>query len=460
MSTLSTKLAQNIAVVDKKQIGNNEIEIIKDLLTDYLAVAIGGAYDDAAKPLHKFLVSQSNDSIHRSHVFSTNIGAAPATASLINGVFAHLLDYDDVDYRSPVHLGTVIFPAVLAMAEAYKKTGLDFLIGILCGYEVLARIALAIKDKQFSTRGFNTTALCGAFGAAAGVSKILGHDDQKILHALGLVGHMTSGLIQQADGETSRTLSWSDGWAAHAGVMAAKFSDSGFLGDEKIFEGKYGFIRAYIENIDNNLLLDNFYKDWAIYHTSIKFYPCCGYIQTAVSSLFNLLEKIKYEIDAIQKIKVEVTASAYDMVCQLELLDGIRITPNMAKIDLPITLALVLRDKNLTNSQYEALTYLDNELMNYVKLIECVTNETFNSEYAGKFPAKVTLYMKNNDTHTAFSLYPKGDVAGQRLSRNEIRTKFNLLTSNYISDIQKDKIFDFIDRLEYIQDFSEFSACF
>src|SRR6516164_10700033 len=75
--------------------------------------------------------------------------AAP-DAALVNGVAAHVLDYDDVALAG--HPSTVLVPAVLAEGWTLNSSGADVLSAYVAGYELWALLQ-ALEPGQLHERG-------------------------------------------------------------------------------------------------------------------------------------------------------------------------------------------------------------------------------------------------------------------------------------------------------------------
>src|SRR5690606_5183602 len=96
----------------------------------------------------------------------------------------------------------------------------EALRAIVIGYEAMIRLGLVAGD-QFLARGYHTSALLGAFGAAIAIGALTAMPSEQIENALGIAGTMTAG-IQEATrtGSTSKMIH--GGWAAHSGILAAE----------------------------------------------------------------------------------------------------------------------------------------------------------------------------------------------------------------------------------------------
>ena len=91
----------------------------------------------------------------RCHVFGDPGSYTPTGAALVNGCLAHSLDFDDTHAEGSLHPGAAVIPAALAAAEMKGRSGATALEGIVAGYEIACRLALALPgaaSAQRSTR--------------------------------------------------------------------------------------------------------------------------------------------------------------------------------------------------------------------------------------------------------------------------------------------------------------------
>ena len=122
---------------------------------------------------------------------STAIGChyktTPQMAAMINGTFGHAFDMDDDHRYGTQHSSVVVFPAILALAEKYGKSGKEVLTAFAYGSEITIRLGEAFEGQTYY-QGFHPTGTCGVFGATGGAAKLLGLNEEQITYALGLAG--------------------------------------------------------------------------------------------------------------------------------------------------------------------------------------------------------------------------------------------------------------------------------
>ena len=88
-------------------------------------------------------------------VFGTGVRAAVSDAAFVNAILGHGLVREDMHTGSVSHLGVVIDPTLLALAQQKRVNGQDFVVAVVCGYETGAAIGKAVMD-QDTVRRFRT----------------------------------------------------------------------------------------------------------------------------------------------------------------------------------------------------------------------------------------------------------------------------------------------------------------
>src|SRR6476660_1371511 len=214
-----------------------------------------------------------------------------AGAAFVNGTAAHGEDFDDTFEGGPVHAGAVIVPAVLAACERHNPDGRRALIGIAAGTEVLCRLSLVVP-KAVHKAGFHPTAIFGAMGAAAGVGAAVGLNARQIVDALGIAGSMAGGIIEYlAEGAWTKRLH--AGWAAQAGLHAARIGREGFLGPRTVFEGTHGFFFAFAHTREGDFeaLTRDFGREWLMQGLTFKPYATGTMNQPYIDCALRLANK-------------------------------------------------------------------------------------------------------------------------------------------------------------------------
>jgi 2-methylcitrate dehydratase PrpD len=151
----------------------------------------------------------------------SGIRATPQTAALINGTASHTGEFDDSFRDGLYHPGTPTISAALAAAELSGADGARLIAGVVAGYEVSNRIAMAVNPRHYDY--WHTTATVGCFGAAAAASVVLDLDAAETAHALATAATMAAGL-QQAFRADAMSKPLHSGRAAETGMLAARLA--------------------------------------------------------------------------------------------------------------------------------------------------------------------------------------------------------------------------------------------
>lgn len=179
------------------------------------------------------------------------------------------------------HLGCIVWPVVLGMAQECDAQPSDVLAAATAGFEVPAWLAGDAAPAAMQ-RGFRCTSLFGVFGAAAAAARLLGLDAARTAHALGLAAQTAAGLTEcyaQGSGEWV----WQVASAARCGVQSALLAQQGCEAARRTLEGSQGFYRAYVGHVPEGRA-----HTWALPQLKLKPYPGCAINQSAVLALLQL----------------------------------------------------------------------------------------------------------------------------------------------------------------------------
>ncbi|MEJ1975364.1 MAG: MmgE/PrpD family protein [Acetobacteraceae bacterium] len=232
---------------------------------------------------------------------------APQAAAL-NASMAHALDFDDtLDHGGSIHPGASLLGATLAVAQLTGATGRQFVLAYALGLDVSCRIALAATVD----RGWHRTAAIGVFGAAAAAGKLLGLDEDRMTHALGIAYSQAAGNRQCiVDGALTKRLQ--AGQAASSGVFAALLAQDGFTGAANIFAGKFGFYELYQPGgYDIAKLTDSLGTQFRGDEVSFKPYACGRPFHAVLDAALALRQSLAPRADQIAAADLVLDGPSY-----------------------------------------------------------------------------------------------------------------------------------------------------
>ena len=211
-------------------------------------------------------------------------------AALANGILIHGLDFDDTHLRSIIHATAACLPCALTLAEALDASGAAFLEAYMAGMETAVRIGAAVKG-GFHHVGFHATGVVAHFSSSIVAAKLLRLDADRTVSAQGIAASTASG-VQVFLEEGAWTKRFHPGWAAVAGITAARLAEAGFRGPTRAYEGQFGFFHAYLQgyadDVDPALIADGLGRTWSFAETAIKPYPVCHFAHGCADAAIEL----------------------------------------------------------------------------------------------------------------------------------------------------------------------------
>jgi 2-methylcitrate dehydratase PrpD len=274
------------------------VQKTKLLIVDYLGVSIAGLKMDFPRMTIDYL--QSLEGVGQATLMGSTRKVPAIHAALGNGVAGHALDMDDGFRYGGVHAGVAVIPAALALAESLKLDGKQLILSIVCGYEIVNRIAKAMNPSHLG-RGFHTTGTLGVLGAAAACGVLAKLNASQMASALGMSALQGAGLLEILnDGAMVKPLH--PGKAAMAGILSIELAKRGAKGPLTALEGEKGMFKAMADSVNTDGLLDGLGSDFFIMGQYIKFHAACRHIHPAIDGLLDIMRKenLSYqEIDAL-----------------------------------------------------------------------------------------------------------------------------------------------------------------
>jgi 2-methylcitrate dehydratase PrpD len=160
---------------------------------DSLGCAIRGAGLEWCRILRQTL--ERADQTRTTSVWGTDCLLSSPHAALVNGPQVQGFELDDVHREGVLHVGAVTLPALIAAAESHAVlSGRDFLTAALAGYEIGPRVGLCMGPEHIG-QGWHSGATVGVFAAAATAARALSLDAGATVHALGIAGTQSCGLM-------------------------------------------------------------------------------------------------------------------------------------------------------------------------------------------------------------------------------------------------------------------------
>lgn len=259
---------------------------IKLLILDALGCAIFGSELEWSRILRTSLAAIDGGGAGCG-VWGTDQRLSAPHAALVNGTLVQSFELDDVHRQGVLHVGAVTLPPVLAAIELRPGlTGRDFLRAAVAGYEIGPRVGLCMGPEHIG-QGWHSGATVGVFSAVAGAAAALRLPAEQVVHALGIAGTQSAGLMAAQYGAMVKRMH--AGRSAQSGLYAALLAEAGFTGITDVFESDYGgfcttFSRS-TDRFDRAELTAGLGERWETLRIALKFYACVGSNHTTLDAI-------------------------------------------------------------------------------------------------------------------------------------------------------------------------------
>jgi 2-methylcitrate dehydratase PrpD len=314
VSALAPRLAEWTAHLSFEQIPAPVVESARDRVMDVIGICVAGQTSDAGAAARGLRDEWGQGRPDARFVGETPNGPA-AVVAMVNGTYAHALDFDDTHLPSIVHPSAPMVPAILAQAEAVCATGREALTALVAAYELNTRLAMAQFDPElgnslFFERGLHATSIIGAIAGAAGCARLRGLDSGGIAHAIAIACSMGAGLIEanRAGGSIKK---FHGGWAAHSAVAAAGMAAHGLTGPETVLEGRFGLFQAYCgERWRPEAVTEALGEHWNTPGIFYKPYPCNHFTHALVDAAI-ALKKAGLRPEEVERVTIGTAGASW-----------------------------------------------------------------------------------------------------------------------------------------------------
>jgi len=377
-------------------------------------------------------IRMASEASGKATVIGTPVRSSPSEAAFANATLGHGLVREDMHTGAVSHLGVVIFPTLLALAQRQKASGRDFILGAVCGYEIGAAVGRAIMDQEM-VRRFRPTGITGPLAGAIAGSRLLALDEDAAVSALGFAANATGGLNEwpYCGGDE---MFFHPGFAARNAVTAVDLASLGARASESALDGRAGLFAAFNKS-DRIGRVAWFSGPLEILSVYYKPAPACNYAQTACQAALALTAQDGFRNSRIESIVVKASEAAvkypgcdyagpFDRILQ-------------AKMSIQYCVAATLARGVIEESNYHLL---DNpEITRLASIAKLEVDPAFTAAYPGAQGTEVIVKWQER---TAWSRLD--DVVPA--TSEQIRTRFRSACVN------ADAVEEMVDTLERQED--------
>jgi 2-methylcitrate dehydratase len=439
------------------------VETTKRFIYDSVACAYGGYHTkdvNIIRDLYKDMAGKEEATVIG---FGEKIPAVNAT--LVNSLMIRALDFNDIYWKDDPSHPSDIIPAALSAGEMVGASMENIIVAIVLAYEFEMRLCLFAKPGVRERKWHHATLTQFVSPIVAG--KILGLTVDEMVNAIGINGSHNHTIGCPTAGKLTMMKNTVDPMAVQSGVFAALMAQKGFSGTEKVFEGKEGFMDAFIgwnakeEKInptemmgrdglsnwswDIEALVGNLGSSFKIMECGMKAFPTEALTHTHISCALNAMKKNNLDYTDIEEVRVTAFAQAYDI-----LFDPAKYRPESretADHSLPYCMAVAIVDKKISTASFSDEKLNDPRVFEVIDKIKGEPSIEFEKMFPAKQPSKVVVVTKDGKEYSEYMEYPKGDPR-EPMTIEDIDAKFSGLAEGTLSEERQTAIKEMIFNCE------------
>ncbi len=337
------------------------------------------------------------------------------------------------------HPGAATIAAALAAGQDLGVSGLQFLRGVVLGYEVSTRIGVVMGRSHY--KFWHSTGTVGSFGAAAAAGGLMELDEAAFAHALATAATFTSGL-QQAFRMDSMSKPLHAGRAAEAGLFAAQLARRGLTGSLDVLDGEAGLGQAMSNGPDWSQVGATLGQDFHITRLTFKNHIGCGHTFPAVDGALALQSMHHVAVEDIVRVRVGTYRPALDIACYERPASA-----NEARFSLKYMVASALVHGSVRMAAFESARLEDPATRALMERIEVSVDPALDAAFPGQRAARIEIDTADRRRLSHLQPNRKGDPE-EPLSDADLKSKFLELSTPVIGAMRARVLLERLWRLE------------
>jgi 2-methylcitrate dehydratase PrpD len=345
----------------------------------------------------------------------------PIWAALINGTAGSSLEFEEGHSRAMGHPAVQIVPAVLSETEAHGLSGKDLLRGLVCGYEMAARVSRAALMRK----GLHPTGTWGTVGSATGVGCVRRREADALHQIVNIAASYAFSPYVKNSFVGKNVASTFAGMVNLTGILANLYYESGVRADEESLA--MTFSRFLSEGFDGERLAAGLGEEFAITENYFKPYPTCRFNHSALDALQAILRETPVTHEEVAGISVVSFRAAVHGESSLP--------PNAEamRFSTPYLMAVMIRHGRIDLELMNDKILDDPVIKGLAEKVEMVFSPEYERLRPERNPARVTLRLRDGRELTSEVMNCLGDPLNA-MPEQSILVKFFSLTEPVLGE--------------------------
>lgn len=453
---IATELAERIGAMSFESLPAAAVGNARIAILDTLGVTVAGSLQEAPRLIARLPgIVQDAGVLREGPSLVIGFGGwrtSPLDAALVNGISAHVMDFDDVNMAIGGHPSAAILPGLFALAEMQKSSGRELITAFVAGFETMTRVARGVNYAHYE-RGWHPTATLGVIGATAACARLLDLDVEATARALAIAASLASG-VKANFGTMTKPLHV--GHCTRNGVFAALAARTGFTSNPESFEHRQGFLEVFngAGHYDAAKILAGWADPLDIVHPGLglKLYPCCGSTHAPIDVSLALKRRHDIRPEAIERIDIRIHPR------RLPHTD--RPAPGSdleAKFSVQYCIARAFVGGKVLVEHFENAAFRDSAVQALLPRIHVIPY----TDYVGgpdHYATEMTVALRSGEKHFLRIERPRGRVPEEPADPQAIRDKFESCAARMLPPADARSLYERVLALEHVDDVRALSA--
>jgi 2-methylcitrate dehydratase PrpD len=344
----------------------------------------------------------------------------PRTAALLNGIAGRSIELCEGLRLVSGQAAAQVLPGVLAVGEAFGRSGKEMMAAFVLGYDVAARLCGAFTPRPLAHQNGQACLLA----AVAAGAKLRGLDAEGISRAMriGVTLVLTPSYTNVVAGATA--LNVAGGMSGFAAALAPDLALAGFVAQDDAIEQALGQLVGNGFNPDG--LLDGLGSVWNITRNYFRLYACCNPIHPALDALASVLSELHPTPAQIDRIDIDTYRFA-SVMCNPD-------PPNYfaSKYSLPHAAATMVVTGEASHRSMNDAALQDPAIAALRQRVRVTEDQSMTAVAPVLRPARVRVTLTDGRQATRSVDSHRGDF-NQPFAEAEIRTKFRDLAGEVLT---------------------------
>lgn len=362
------------------------------------------------------------------------------SAALANGTLSDILNWEDCSWTG--HPSAAAVPVALAVAEAQKRSGKEFLTAVVLAYECYQRIAMVVQPPEDWNINNGWGLICWQiFAGMVPAAKFAELSDERMNQAFGFGATACPIPSNLHEVTMSDECHFEYGMRAKDGILCAMCAKAGVDNYMDCFDDPWSFELHMTSSNRPDWYTKDLGKRWLTMETMLKHWPANMYLQNTMEITSDLIQQHGISADRVEEVVVdppvaqcmEVNAEGFTSVQQ-------------AQFSVPFMLASLILDPVPGAQWFEEKKLTDSNVLDLAARVhpgKSAANDIlqlFRDFQEGNTPeTTVTIRTVDGKEYSQSMQYHPGHPKNM-FSREELKRSFHVQTRKVLTAEKADKI--------------------